>query len=295
MSWSRKARLFLIAAALIGIAAVARAPAGAQTAAPLTGVTITGDAVVGQTLTAVPAPPDAAVTEYRWRRCPTANTCARIQAAPNQPTYTVVAADVGSQLEVRALSPTGNARSARTAVVTDPTAPTPTPTPTPTATPTPTPTATPTPRSEPQPRDEPKSFEQAGRQSTPPEMAVPATDLASKPLAYMHPFPVVRVKGYLIGGGARITYLRVKGPSTAKVGVRCDGPGCPLRRRSFGIGRIRPLERFLPAGVRITIRVFRTDAVGKYVRLVIRDGLKPKRRDACLVARNTKPAECPKA
>ncbi len=114
-------------------------------------------------------------------------------------------------------------------------------------------------------------------------------------LRLMRPFPLVRVKGFLVGKGARITLLRVKAPSTATVDVRCDGPGCRVRRKLFGTSRVSALERYLSAGTRITIRVFRTDAIGKYVRLVIRDGSAPKRRDACLAADNTKPAECPSA
>jgi hypothetical protein len=294
MSWSRKARWFLVAAALTGMGVAARAPAGAQTAVPLTGVAIVGEPVVGQTLTAVPAPADAAVTEYRWRRCPTPSTCARIPMAATVSTYTVALADLGSAIEVRAISATGNVKSPMTAIVTNP-APPPTPTPTPTPTPEPTPTPTPDPTSEPEPTDEQKSFAQSGRQAPPPEAAVPVAKLADEPLPLMRPFPFIRVKGYLVGKGARITMLRVKAPSTATVAVRCDGPGCRVRRRLFGTGRITALERYLSAGTRITIRVSRADAIGKYVRLVIRDGSAPKRRDACVVAQNAKPAECPSA
>jgi hypothetical protein len=294
MSWSRKAKFLLIAVALVGIAAAARAPAGAQTTAPFT-VAITGEPVVGQVLTAVPTPADAPVTEYRWRRCPgAANTCARIQGAATVASYTVAAADAGNRIEVRALSAAGNVRSPMTAVVTDPNAPVPTPTPTPSPTPTPTPTPTPQPTPEPKQEEEPEVFEQTGKQAPPPATAVPIATLAEEPLVLMRPFPVVRVKGVLVGRGARITLLRVKAPSSATVVVRCS-KRCRVRRRSFGTGRIAALERFLPAGARITIRVFRADAVGKYVRLVIRDGSAPKRRDACLVPRSSRPAECPEA
>ncbi|HKH16665.1 MAG TPA: hypothetical protein VKA57_03995, partial [Solirubrobacteraceae bacterium] len=74
---------------------------------------------------------------------------------------------------------------------------------------------------------------------------------------------------------------------------KCDRSGCPLRRRSVGVGRVRALERFLRAGTRITIRVTRPGLVGKYVRVVIRDGLAPRRRDACLLPGGTEPATCP--
>jgi hypothetical protein len=301
MSWSRKATWLLVVVALTGAVAIARSPAGAQTAAQFT-VAITGEPVVGQTLTAVLTPADAVVTEYRWRRCPAgANSCARIPGAATVATYTVASGDVGNRLEVRALSATGNVRSPMTAVVTDANAPTPTPTPSPTPTATPTPSPTPSPTPTPQPnttpaqREEPRTFEQSGRQAPPPAAAVPMTALDAAPLVLLRPFPVVRVKGTLVRGGARITLLRVRAPSTATVDVRCGGPGCRVRRRTFGTGRIKALERFLPAGARITIRVFKTGAVGKYVRLVIREGSAPQRRDACLVARSAKPAECPEA
>jgi hypothetical protein len=111
----------------------------------------------------------------------------------------------------------------------------------------------------------------------------------------LRPFPVVRIKGRLLGGGALVTLLRVRAPSTATVDVRCNGPRCRLRRRSFGSGHITALERFLRAGTRITIRVSKPNAVGKYVRLVIRDGAAPHRRDACLIPGSGKPAECPPA
>ena len=48
------------------------------------------------------------------------------------------------------------------------------------------------------------------------------------------PFPIVRIKGKVLARGARITLLRVRAPSGALVAVRCKGPGCGLRRRSFG-------------------------------------------------------------
>jgi hypothetical protein len=111
----------------------------------------------------------------------------------------------------------------------------------------------------------------------------------------MRPFPIVRVKGTLLRGGARISVLRVRAPAGARVDVRCDGPRCPLRRRSFGSGRIGALERFLPTGTQVTIRVSEPDSIGKHVRLLIRDGKAPKRRDACLIPGSGEPVQCPLA
>jgi hypothetical protein len=307
MSWSRKASCVAVVTALAGGALLARAPAGAQTAPGLTAVAIQGQPIVGATLTAVPTPADSGLTiEYRWRRCPPGPqaSCTRIANAPTVPTYTVVAADVGRRLEVRAVYEVGGVvsrtTSERTAVVTDPSAPAPTPTPVPTPAPTPVPTPTPTPGPgpdpDPQPQPQPRTFEQsAPQQSAPPAAALPATAFTADPLPLLRPFPVVRVKGVILRGGARITLLRVRAPSTATVVARCEGPRCHLRWRSFGTGRISELERFLRVGTRITIRVYEPDAVGKYVQLVVRDGTAPRRRDACVVATHSRPAECPDA
>ena len=91
-----------------------------------------------------------------------------------------------------------------------------------------------------------------------------------------------------------MTLLRVTAPRRARVSVRCRGRGCPIRRRTRRAGRIRALERFLPAGVRITIRVRRRGYVGKYARIRIRAGKPPARRDACLISLDRRPATCPR-
>jgi hypothetical protein len=307
MSWSRKACCVVVLTALAGGVTLARAPAGAQTtAAGLTAVAIEGQPVVGATLKAVPTPADSGLAiEYRWRRCSAgpAAGCTRIILAPTVPTYTVVTADVGRRIEVRAVYTVDgretSTTSARTEVVTTAPVPTPTPAPTPTPTPAPTPTPTPTPEPSPEPTPTPtpgpapRTFEQSGQQPTLPAASLPAVALTAQPLRFLRPFPVVRVKGVILHGGARITLLRVGAPSTAIVEARCAGPRCDVRRRSVGPGRISALERFVRVGTRITIRVFELDAVGKYVRLVVRDGRAPQRRDACLLAARARPSECP--
>jgi hypothetical protein len=60
----------------------------------------------------------------------------------------------------------------------------------------------------------------------------------------------------------------------------------------FRPGRIRPFERFLPAGLLITIRVTRPSHVGKYVRLFIRSNAAPDRRDSCLLPGRNRPTPC---
>ena len=235
MSWSRKATCVVVAMAATGtVATIALAPAGAQMAVGLESVAIQGDPVVGATLTAVPTPADPGVpVQYRWRRCGANGNCVRVHTGLQ---YPVVLADVGFVFTVRALFNVGTEQkrvdSPSTVIVTNPNPPVPTPTPTPTPAPTPTPTPTPTPDPEDQPVDDPVTFEQSGKQAEPPPTAVPAGELLPMPLPLMRPFPVVRVKGSLVRGGAVIALFRVRAPSTATVDVRCKGPRCRVRRRS---------------------------------------------------------------
>ena len=132
----------------------------------------------------------------------------------------------------------------------------------------------------------------------PPAVAVPAQEpppeyeIPDGPL-YMEPFPVVRVRGELAPGGARVRVLRVTAGRRAVVRVRCKGSGCPVRRLRRKPGRIGRFERFLPAGTRITLRVTRPERIGKYVRLRIRAGRPPARTDACVVPGTSGPSPCP--
>lgn len=112
---------------------------------------------------------------------------------------------------------------------------------------------------------------------------------------YLRPFPVVRLRGSIVARGVVLTLLRVTAPRTARVSLRCTGAGCPARRLTRRPGRIRRFERFLPARTRITIRVRRPGYIGKYVRVTIRAGKPPARRDACVVPGSRRPVECPPA
>jgi hypothetical protein len=110
---------------------------------------------------------------------------------------------------------------------------------------------------------------------------------------YLSPFPVVRIKGASVAGGAIIRLLRVTAPRRAAVKITCVGKRCPLRHLSARTGRIRPLERFLPTGLAITIRVTRRGYIGKYVRFIVRSRAAPERHDACLFPGSTRPRRCP--
>jgi hypothetical protein len=266
VSGSRKACRALVAVALTGGLVVAMPPpAGSQAVAT---VTPQVDAVVGSTLT--PKDP-AAVVESRWQRCPAElrPSCVPIEEAATIRSYTVAAAAFGNRLTQAC----GDAEACADGdgCAGD--------------------------------EDADDDHAHADDDDAHDDDAHDAADDgdgdacadAELPAPLLRPFPVVRVKGTLLPHGALISLLRVTAPSTATVDVRCAGPRCRLRHRSFGSGRIAALERFLRTRTRITIRVFKPNSVGKYVRLVIRDGIAPKRRDACLMPGSGKPVECPLA
>jgi hypothetical protein len=113
----------------------------------------------------------------------------------------------------------------------------------------------------------------------------------------LKPFPIVRVRGYLLPGGARVTRLTVRAPRGSRVTVRCSGVACngaPRRwAHSAVLVRARLFERFFVAGVRLTVTVTAPGRIGKYTTIVIRDRRPPTRRDRCLYPGSTRPAPCP--
>jgi hypothetical protein len=111
----------------------------------------------------------------------------------------------------------------------------------------------------------------------------------------MHPFPVVRIRGWLSQAGAMIAALTVRGPRGLSVSVRCHGRGCPRRNlaRATNVRRLNAFHGFLPAGVRIEVRVTRAGFVGKHTLIRIRRGKAPVRRDRCLYPGSGRPRACP--
>ena len=111
----------------------------------------------------------------------------------------------------------------------------------------------------------------------------------------LRPFPVVRIRGYFKRGGVRVTLLSVNAPRSAHITVRCVGRGCPVRTLSLASApaRLRPFERFLPAGTVLQVRVTSAGRIGKYASFVIRARSAPLRRDLCLMPGRAKPAPCP--
>jgi hypothetical protein len=258
-----------VVAGVVGAVAGALAVTGSAAAATrpaLLSVSIQGSAVVGQALGATfEAAGDPPTTiEYQWRRCKAdkPDDCSDIKDA-KAATYTVTTADLGFRLRVRVKLKNSAGddedKSFPTAVVSAPPQPSPTP---------------------------------AAPPLVGPAPAPPSSAVAPDGLRFLRPFPVVRVAGYIRNHGSRIVVWSVKAPPGAKIDVRCRGRGCPLRHRSFRPGRIRPLERYLRAGVAITIRVTQPGFIGTYTRVVIRSRKRPIRQDACLIPGDIRPRPC---
>jgi hypothetical protein len=286
---------------LAGVMIAMAAPARADTPPTLASVTIVGDAAVGATLQAVveatgePAP----TITYAWARCEVErpSRCHRIPGA-TAGSYVPVEADQGFPLIVRVTATNSLGSVEEKSDATAPVdGPAPEPTPEPTATPEPVPTLEPPPAMPPAPAPSPTPVPAPATAPTPfaaPALIVPVYVLPTGP-PYLRPFPVVRVRGSIARRGSIVTLLRVTAPRGSVVYVRCSGGGCPVRRLARRPGRIRVLERFLPARTSITIRVRRPGYVGKYVRLTIRAGERPARRDACVVPGSSRPVACPPA
>jgi hypothetical protein len=286
-------RLSAWIAVLAGAILAVAGPAYSDTPPTLKSVTIEGDPVVGMPLHAVvewtgdPAPS----IEYEWARCDPErhSKCEAIEGAITK-TYVPAEADEGSPLIVRVAtnSPDSDEKKSKP---TAPVRPAPEPTPEPMPPPEPAPTQEPAPTPQPAPTPEPAPTPLLAS-TAPPAATAPTVAPA---LRYLLPFPVVRIRGSIAARGAVVTLLRVTAPRAAAVSVRCAGDGCPIRRRTRGDGRIRALERFLPAGVRIAIRVHRRGYIGKYVHFRIRAGKPPARRDACVLSASSPPVACPTA
>jgi PKD repeat protein len=128
----------------------------------------------------------------------------------------------------------------------------------------------------------------------------PSSSASSVKLAMLSPFPVVRIRGVILRGSARLNLLSVKAPSGARVKVICHGPGCPkkksvvLRVASGKTSvRVRSLERRLRSGAIIEVFVTAPGRIGKYTRITIRSNAAPARRDLCLQPDESKPGACP--
>lgn len=248
------------------------------------GPAIEGNAVVGTTLTAVATwtgLPDPKPT-YTWRRCPaTGRSCDPIAGA-TAAQYVVTADDLGFRIGVTIRLKNKVDAVSAPSVTTDVVVPASKASPGP-----PPPPADPDPTSEPVTPAEGTSFTEPVAPIVGPAVATRAT--------LLRPFPVVRIRGYFKSGGVRVTLLSVNAPRSAHITARCVGRGCPVRTLSLARApaRLRPFERFLPAGTVLQVRVTRAGSIGKYASFVIRARSAPLRRDLCLTPGRAKPAPCP--
>jgi Bacterial Ig-like domain/PKD domain len=120
----------------------------------------------------------------------------------------------------------------------------------------------------------------------------------------MRPFPMVRIVTTRAAHGVRLKLLAVQAPAGSRMSVRCTGRGCPAKSQSrvasAGHGglaavQFRRFERILPVGMTLEVRVYKPGQVGKYTRLSIRRGSRPKRDDKCLAPEGVKPIACPRS
>ncbi|MDQ5831565.1 MAG: PKD domain-containing protein, partial [Actinomycetota bacterium] len=123
--------------------------------------------------------------------------------------------------------------------------------------------------------------------------------VASSGRQLMYPFPVVRLAGSVIGGGARVRMLEVRAPARSKITVQCFGKSCPAKRFAKASAprrvRFKQMARFLRAGTVIKVAVRKGKLIGKHTRWLIRDAKLPQRKDLCLYPGKSKPKRCPRS
>lgn len=132
----------------------------------------------------------------------------------------------------------------------------------------------------------------------PPQTVSPPPETVNPPLQTVSPFPIVRIVGRLVRGGAQIRRLSVRAPKGMNITVRCRGRRCPYRRASAAAraGRsvtFRRLRRRFRAGTLIEVFVSHPTKIGKYTGFRIRRGRSPRRKDLCLEPGATRGSECP--
>jgi hypothetical protein len=298
------------------VLAVAPGPALADGDPTITQVpVISGTAQVGQTLTATSGTWDGTepiTATYQWLRCSasTPNTCSAISGATGL-SYTAVPEDEGYSLRVELTITNADGEDSEPSQATSPVAaaPAPPPPPDPEPTPDPAPTPDPGPAPAPEPTPDPVPAPAPGPAPVlPPAPGAGAATTAgpaptttvltsSLQLQLLDPFPVVRYRGYVTSFGARITLLTVRAFRGTRITMTCSGVACPPGAERWaapeGVTRLRRFERFLLAGVRITITVTKKGWIGKHTLIVIQRDRPPLRRDRCLYPGSALPAPCP--
>jgi hypothetical protein len=114
-------------------------------------------------------------------------------------------------------------------------------------------------------------------------------------LAFIDPFPVVRIAGRFRGKITTLTRVTINAPAGARIRLACQGRGCPYRRKAISakLVRVRSLQRRYRPRATIEIRVTQPQKIGKYTRVRTRRGKAPLRIDRCLMPGSTRPVRCP--
>jgi len=142
----------------------------------------------------------------------------------------------------------------------------------------------------------------------PPAAPVPPPTTGSSAPTVIAPFPVVRIAGSYTTLGVRLRLFAVTAPAGVRITVRCQGRGCPYRRRGpfvvrgsaphpvGGGGRYVRIRGFsghlLKPGVRLQVFVAHEGRIGKYTSFRIRRGHPPLRADRCLRPGGTSVISC---
>jgi hypothetical protein len=270
---------------IIGVALLLSAAATARGATVTQAPVIVGDPTPGFELTASPGQwtPSKATATYDWLRCDGAGANCAPVAGSCERNYTVRDADLGHTLRARlTVSEPGQQHAS---AVSDPTAVVVTKL-----------YSIPTPGDagalcvDVTPTGPGQGGFTSGGQTGPGTTPAPGTSLA-----FIDPFPVVRISGRFAGRRTRLTRVTVRAPRGARVRIACKGRGCPYRRRAIAVKllRVRALQRSYRPKARIEIRVTQARKIGKYTRVRTRRGKAPVRIDRCLMPGKTRPVRCP--
>jgi hypothetical protein len=120
--------------------------------------------------------------------------------------------------------------------------------------------------------------------------------------AFIAPFPVVHIRGRILGSRVQIQRLAVSAPTGAAARVTCRGgrrKGCPRTAsktratRGSTYVRFSNAERTLRGGAKIEVRVTKPGLIGKFTRFSVRSRKVPLRSDACLPPGTSRSSPCP--
>jgi len=120
------------------------------------------------------------------------------------------------------------------------------------------------------------------------------------PPSFIHPFPVVRLRGLVQSHAVLIRRLTITAPRGAHLRVRCRGRGCGRKRHILVVAkskgktmRVRSIERHLFPGARLEVYVTQPGLIGKYTRFFVARRGAPHRRDRCVQPGAVAPSVCP--